>query len=234
MRAFAALLALALVLVAAIPPEARARAANPAERLADQPLDPIAYDVAAGCLHRVQPGTGRLEAWLARNRPRGSSWGTESCRSIPVSSTRIEAWEACRRAHARERDPVEPVERACPTPRPNPSLHAEGRALDWRLDAGVRADRREGDRLVALLLGPDSTGAANALARRMGLQEIIWNCRAWYAGREDMGPYSVCFDGRGRRRAGVDRTLAHRDHVHLGLNWSGARARTSFWRAGGG
>ena len=26
-----------------------------------------------------------------------------------------------------------------------------------------------------------------------------------------------------------DRTLAHRDHVHLGLNRAGARKRTSFW-----
>jgi hypothetical protein len=27
----------------------------------------------------------------------------------------------------------------------------------------------------------------------------------------------------------VDRTTAHRDHIHFGLSWAGARKRTSFW-----
>ena len=229
MRRLVALLG--LLLTVALAPAALAREANPAERLAGEPLDPLAYDVAAGCLHRTQPGTRLLETWLADTRPRGVSWATESCRQIPVSRSRIDAWKACRRAHAKEEDPEQPVERACPKPRANWSLHAEGRALDWRLDAAVRVERREADRLVALLLAPDSTGTPHALARRMGLQEIIWNCRAWFTGREGMGPYSVCFDAEGRARPGVDRTLAHRDHVHVGLNWRGARGRTSFWRA---
>lgn len=38
------------------------------------------------------------------------------------------------------------------------SLHAEGRAVDWHLDARDPAQRRAGKRLVALLLGPDSLG----------------------------------------------------------------------------
>jgi hypothetical protein len=41
-----------------------------------------------------------------------------------------------------------------------------------------------------------------------------------------MEPYSVC-QGRGR----VDRTSAHRDHIHIGLNLVGAKAQTSFWRS---
>jgi hypothetical protein len=32
----------------------------------------------------------------------------------------------------------------------------------------------------------------------------------------------------------VDDTTAHRDHVHFGLNWRGARLRTSFWQAEAG
>jgi hypothetical protein len=108
------------------------------------------------------------------------------------------------------------------------SLHADGRALDWHLDAAVRPDARAARRLVSLLLAPDRLGTAHALARRMGVQEIIWDCRAWWAGGTGMDRYSVCARGR------VDRTTAHRDHVHLGLSRPGAAARTSFWTSGAG
>ena len=64
----------------------------------------------------------------------------------------------------------------------------------------------------------------------MGVQEIIWDCRSWWSGADRMGPYSLCYDRKGRRRKKVDRTLAHRDHVHIGLSRTGARMRTSFWR----
>jgi hypothetical protein len=67
----------------------------------------------------------------------------------------------------------------------------------------------------------------------MGVQELIWNCRSWWSGAERMGPYSVCLDRRGRPRKRGGRTLAHRDHVHIGLSRAGARKRTSFWRGRG-
>lgn len=111
------------------------------------------------------------------------------------------------------------------------SLHAEGRAIDWHLDVHRAADRRAADRLIRLLLAPDKLGNPAALARRMGVQEIIWNCRSWWSGSEGMDRYSVCFDRRGKRRK-VGDTIAHRDHVHLGLNRAGARKRTSFWARG--
>jgi hypothetical protein len=110
------------------------------------------------------------------------------------------------------------------------SLHAEGRALDWHLSVHQRSERREAQRLIALLLAPDRVGNAHALARRMGIQEIIWNCRAWWSGSQAMTRYSACYDRRGRRRR-IDDTTAHRDHVHLGLTRLGARAQTTFWRA---
>ena len=109
------------------------------------------------------------------------------------------------------------------------SLHAEGRAIDWHLDARVPADRRAADRLIRRLLAPDAEGNPHALARRMGVQEIIWNCRSWWSGSEKLGPYSLCFDRKGKRRKKVNVTLAHRDHVHIGLSRAGARKRTSFW-----
>ncbi len=111
------------------------------------------------------------------------------------------------------------------------SLHAEGRALDWHLDVHKRSDRREAQRIISLLLAPDKAGNMHALARRMGIQEIIWNCRSWYTGDGGLEPYSVCYDRKGRRKRGVDDTTAHRNHIHFGLNWRGARKKTTFWQS---
>ena len=113
----------------------------------------------------------------------------------------------------------------------NFSLHAEGRAIDWHLDARVPAERRAADRLIKRLLAADAEGNPHALARRMGVQEIIWNCKSWWSGSEGMEPYSLCVDRRGRKRKKVNVTLAHRDHIHIGLSRAGARRRTSFWAA---
>lgn len=109
------------------------------------------------------------------------------------------------------------------------SLHAEGRAVDWHLDAARPSERREARRLIGLLLASDRAGNSHALARRMGIQEIIFNCRSWWSGSERMSRYSACFTDKGRRRKGVDRTTAHRDHIHFGLSRAGSRKRTSFW-----
>jgi hypothetical protein len=112
----------------------------------------------------------------------------------------------------------------------NYSLHSEGRAVDWHLDVTDPTDRRAARKLIRLLLATDSAGNEHALARRMGVQEIIWDCRSWWSGSDGMDDYSVCYDGKGKRRKGVSPTLAHRDHVHLGLSRVGAAERTSFWR----
>jgi hypothetical protein len=113
------------------------------------------------------------------------------------------------------------------------SLHAEGRALDWHFDVHNPSDKREAERVINLMLAPDKAGNMHALARRMGVQEIIWNCQGWFSGDGGMRPYSVCYDKKGKRKK-VDDTTAHRDHVHFGLNWAGARMRTSFWLAQSG
>jgi hypothetical protein len=111
------------------------------------------------------------------------------------------------------------------------SLHAEGRAIDWHFDVHNPRDKREAERVINLLLAPDKAGNMHALARRMGVQEIIWNCQGWFSGDGGMRPYSVCYDKKGRRRKNVDDTTAHRNHIHFGLNWAGARMRTSFWQS---
>jgi hypothetical protein len=111
------------------------------------------------------------------------------------------------------------------------SLHAEGRAIDWHLDVTNAADRREAERLARLLLAPDSAGNPQALARRMGVEELIWDCGYWSAGMTQFDDYAPCFNKRGTRRKHVDPTVAHRNHIHIGLTRAGAARRTSFWSA---
>jgi hypothetical protein len=111
------------------------------------------------------------------------------------------------------------------------SLHSEGRAIDWHLDAGVPGQRHAAQRLIEMLLALDSAGNEAALARRMGVQGLIFNCRQWFGYGDDLGPYSYCYRRDGKRRKHLNRTLAHRDHVHIELNWAGAHKRTSFWRS---
>lgn len=109
------------------------------------------------------------------------------------------------------------------------SLHAEGRAVDWHLDSRDPAQRADGKRLIALLLAPDAAGNAHALARRMGVQELIWDCSYWSAGQADFSPYRPCFNRDGERRRRVGATLGHLDHVHIGLSKAGAAKRTTWW-----
>jgi hypothetical protein len=110
------------------------------------------------------------------------------------------------------------------------SLHAENRAIDWHLDAAVPADRKAAEGLIDLLLASDSAGNEQALARRMGVEELIWNCEYWAAGMLEFQPYRPCYGKRGKPRKHVDTTVAHRDHVHIGMTKAGAKAQTSFWR----
>jgi hypothetical protein len=106
------------------------------------------------------------------------------------------------------------------------SLHSEGRAIDWRLDAGIAKENRAAHRLTDTLLA-----TVRALARRMGIQGLIFDCHAWWAGMEEMGDYSYCYKRNGDLRHNLDRTQAHRNHIHIELNWDGAKKKTSFWRS---
>lgn len=185
----AALMALAVI------PALALGAKNPADRLADRPIDNYRYDYAHKCVDHPQKGALALVNWLEHNAA-GSFWGIMRCEKLSSSSY---------------------------------SLHSEGRAIDWHLDVHDASQKRAAKRLVALFLAKDRNGNNHALARRMGIQELIWNCHAWWSGDGGMRRYSVCFDSNGHRRR-VDDTTAHRNHVHIGLNWRGARKKSSFWR----
>ena len=68
--------------------------------------------------------------------------------------------------------------------------------------------------------------AADAADRRMGVEELIWDCGYWGAGMTQFEPYPACFNARRKR---VDPSVAHRNHIHIGLTKAGAARRTSFW-----
>lgn len=99
------------------------------------------------------------------------------------------------------------------------SLHGEGRAVDWYRNANDPAQAAEAQRIIDWLLGTDAQGNAHAVARRMGIQEIIWNRRIWSAGRHAEGWRDYT------------RSNPHTDHLHIGLNRAGAAKQTSFWTA---
>ena len=111
------------------------------------------------------------------------------------------------------------------------SVHAEGRAIDWHLDARKTREKRAAMNLIKTLIERDRRGNTTALARRMGVQGIIFDCKSWWAGQTTLGKYSYCFNANGNKKNNLDPTQAHIDHVHLELNWPGARERTSFWRS---
>jgi hypothetical protein len=109
------------------------------------------------------------------------------------------------------------------------SEHKDGRAIDWMLDATVKADRLLAKRFLADAFATDEDGNAHALARRMGIMYIIWNDHmysAWDTFARDDYLSSGCSS-----RSKCSATLRHRNHMHISLSRPGARGDTS-WYAG--
>jgi hypothetical protein len=97
------------------------------------------------------------------------------------------------------------------------SEHKEGRAFDWGVSARSASGRRTVDRMLSWLFKTDTYGNRYAMARRLGIQYVIWNHKIW-------GAYSA--SAGWRKYTGAN---PHTDHVHISFTWAGARAKTSFW-----
>ena len=106
-------------------------------------------------------------------------------------------------------------------------VHGTGRALDWMLDAREKGEKRLAMRVINTWLAKDKRGKRNALARRMGIQLVIFNCKFWQAGGRGMGTYSACRGGR----KNADPTQGHIDHIHIELTKRAAKLNTTFWRS---
>jgi len=103
------------------------------------------------------------------------------------------------------------------------SLHDEGRAVDVHLDVRLKKDRRAARQIKRFLLRSDSDGEIWAMARRFGIQEVIWNCHIWTSTYASDGwrHYSTC-DG-----PSANYTTKHKNHIHIGQSWRGARKQTT-------
>ncbi len=98
------------------------------------------------------------------------------------------------------------------------SEHKEGRAFDWGgLNAAKASDRDRVQKFTTWLFKTDKYGNRYAMARRLGIQYLIWNRKIW-------GSYSAASGWR--KYTGAN---SHRDHVHISFTWAGARKKTSFW-----
>jgi peptidoglycan hydrolase-like protein with peptidoglycan-binding domain len=95
--------------------------------------------------------------------------------------------------------------------------HGEGRALDWMLDANKPDQLALGNALTRWLAAPDSQGRPGAMARRFGINYIIWNRQQWNAWTPDMA-WKAYYG-----------TSPHTDHIHFSFNWDGALENTSWW-----
>ena len=71
--------------------------------------------------------------------------------------------------------------------------------------------------MLTWLFKTDKHGNRYAMARRLGIQYVIWNRKIW-------GAYSA--DSGWRKYTGSN---PHTDHVHFSFTWAGARKKTSFW-----
>ncbi len=95
--------------------------------------------------------------------------------------------------------------------------HGEGRALDWMINANNAEQLALANALTRWLAAPDAQGRAGAMAKRFGINYIIWNRQQWraYDPARGWAPYY-----------GVS---PHTDHIHFSFNWDGARKRSSWW-----
>ena len=95
--------------------------------------------------------------------------------------------------------------------------HGEGRALDWMINANDPSQLALANAITRWLAAPDSKGRAGAMAKRFGINYIIWNRQMWraYDPARGWAPYY-----------GVS---PHTDHIHFSFNWDGARQRSSWW-----
>jgi hypothetical protein len=107
------------------------------------------------------------------------------------------------------------------------SEHKDGRAIDWMLDARVKADRLLAKQFLADVFATDEDGNTHALARRMGIMYIIWNDHM-YSGWDEFEREDYLSSGCPSKNK-CSASLRHRNHVHISLSRPGARGVTSWY-----
>lgn len=167
-------------------------------------LKGYAYDVCAG---GIRPGASRTFTEL-QSRFGGSSGTMYSCRERwdsvndfdcngTVSNSSSSFYSTCW------------------------SNHARGQAIDLMVgqtSSGYNSAR--GRAVVDWLLAPDAAGNANAMARRLGIQQILFADRCWNSdGDRGISRWSHM------RECGI----GHFDHIHIDMTNAGAAGNVSYW-----
>ena len=113
---------------------------------------------------------------------------------------------------------------ACGTDGPV-SEHYDGRAIDWMVSIRNSAQHSDALAVISWLLATDSHGNHYAMARRLGVQYLIYDNRIWGSWDGKWEAYNNCAKLTSRAYD----TSCHRDHMHISLSWNGAMGRTTFW-----
>jgi hypothetical protein len=104
--------------------------------------------------------------------------------------------------------------------------HGEGRAWDWMMSAGNAGQAAQVQQVLDWLLRSDAAGNPHAMARRLGIGNIIWNRRSislWTSSAKQWNNYS-CDGSPGD---------CHTNHVHFAFSWAGARQQTTWFTTAG-
>ena len=114
--------------------------------------------------------------------------------------------------------------RGCSSGTTNKSFHKMGMAFDWGVNVYDTAKRNAADEVIAWLLATDEHGNKHALARRLGITQIIWNDRIWNSSVRQWRPYNAV-----KNCGSYTDRCRHRNHIHFSLSADGAHQRTSWW-----
>jgi hypothetical protein len=178
----------------------------------------------AGVQRTLNPNPANDPALIGKRLDPNRYDGAGRCvRRVPKGTRRLKRWM---RRHTKRRVPSGTI-------RCDGGVHGTGRALDFGLDARKKRQKRLAMRVINTWLARDARGRRNALARRMGVQLVIFNCRWWQAGDRGMSRYSACAGGR----KNADPTQGHIDHMHIELTKPAAKLKTTYWKTtleGGG
>jgi hypothetical protein len=110
-----------------------------------------------------------------------------------------------------------------------PSLHSEGRAVDFHLEANDAGDKAAADAISYFFRRSDSGGVevgdgppVRDPGDHLGTADLDGR-----PGEGRVARYSVCDPSSSSYSS--SRTAQHKDHIHIGQNWKGANRATTAW-----
>ena len=110
------------------------------------------------------------------------------------------------------------------------SLHKMGLALDWSVDVTDPRGWAAGLSFIRWLLAPDDEENDFAMAKRIGVTQLIWHNRVWTSADP---AWRIYCDPRDVEDEDCIRnpTLRHDDHMHISFSLEAGYLQTSFYRA---